>query len=59
MFRQPDPALYPQLVLRITFKHLDETEFEDFCLDLLDALGFVNLDWRKGTGKKTSPRRRS
>jgi len=42
-------------VLRIRFKHLDETEFEDFCFDLLDALGFVNLDWRKGTGKKTSP----
>lgn len=42
-------------MLRVTFQHLDETEFEDFCFDLLKALGFVNLDWRKGTGKKTSP----
>jgi hypothetical protein len=34
---------------------LNETEFEEFCFDLLRELGFVNLDWRKGTGLKASP----
>ena len=35
--------------------HLNDTQFEEFCFDLLQKLGFVNIDWRKGTGKKTSP----
>lgn len=34
---------------------LDHTEFEEFCFDLLRELGFVNLDWRKGTGLAGSP----
>lgn len=38
-----------------SFNHLDETEFESFCCDLLDELGFVNINWRKGTGKSSSP----
>lgn len=34
---------------------LNDTQFEEFCFDLLQKLRFVNIDWRKGTGKKTSP----
>jgi hypothetical protein len=40
---------------RLSFNKLSDTEFEEFAYDLLEELGFVNLDWRKGTGKKTSP----
>jgi hypothetical protein len=39
----------------ISFANLDETDFEEFCHDLLIELGFVNVDWRKGTPKKASP----
>jgi len=39
----------------ITFDRLSSTEFEEFCYDLLSVSGFVNLDWRKGTGLSTSP----
>ena len=39
----------------LDFHALDETEFEEFCLDLLKELGFVNVDWRKGTGLQASP----
>jgi hypothetical protein len=42
-------------VLRLDFSHLGDTDFEEFCYRLLHELGFVNLDWRKGTGKKASP----
>jgi hypothetical protein len=34
---------------------LTSTQFEEFCLDLLEVSGFVNLDWRKGTGMDSSP----
>jgi hypothetical protein len=34
---------------------MTDTEFEQFCFDLLRELGFVNLDWRKGTGLNASP----
>src|ERR1039457_3304460 len=40
---------------RLSFNKLSDTEFEEFIYDLLEELNFVNLDWRKGTGKKTSP----
>jgi HJR/Mrr/RecB family endonuclease len=40
---------------RLSFNKMSDTEFEEFAYDLLEELGFVNLDWRKGTGKKTSP----
>src|SRR3954471_7455262 len=34
---------------------MDEpTDFEEFCHDLLIELGFVNVDWRKGTPKRAS-----
>ena len=39
----------------ISFDSLSPTEFEEFCFDLLQKLGFFNIDWRKGTGLKTSP----
>ena len=41
--------------MQINFNHLDEIEFENYCYDLLSAMGFINIDWRKGTGLKTSP----
>jgi hypothetical protein len=37
------------------FDPLSDVQFEHFCFDLLIALRFVNVDWRKGTGKSTSP----
>lgn len=40
---------------RLHFERLNPTQFEEFVADLLDELGLVNIDWRKGTGKKTSP----
>jgi len=39
----------------LSFDRLSDTTFEEFCRDLLQELNFVNIDWRKGTGKKTSP----
>jgi Restriction endonuclease len=33
------------------FDHLSDGEFEEFTYDLLLALEFVNLSWRRGTGK--------
>ena len=35
--------------------HLSDTEFENFCFDLLTEIGFINVSWRKGTGLTTSP----
>jgi hypothetical protein len=41
---------------KLTFEGLDETDFEEFCFELLGELdGFSNIDWRKGTPKKASP----
>jgi hypothetical protein len=34
---------------------MTDTDFEEFCFELLRELGFVNLDWRKGTGLAASP----
>ena len=34
---------------------LTSTQFEEFCFDLLASIGFVNIDWRKGTGLDSSP----
>lgn len=41
--------------VRLSFKNLDATEFEEFCFDLLKQVGYVNVDWRKGTAKNASP----
>jgi len=35
--------------------HLNETEFEEFCYDLLVEMGAKNISWRKGTGLASSP----
>src|SRR5437016_2925642 len=35
--------------------HLNETQFEEFCYDLLGEIGFTNRNWRKGTGLSSSP----
>jgi len=42
-------------VEKLDFDPLDEADFEQFCFGLLGELGFVNIDWRKGTGLSTSP----
>jgi len=39
----------------IDFSHLSKTEFEELCYDIIVAKGFTNVDWRKGTGKSSSP----
>jgi hypothetical protein len=39
----------------VSFDGLSSARFEEFCFDLLHASGFVNVDWRKGTGLATSP----
>jgi len=39
----------------IDLSHLSETEFEEFCFDLLNLYKFTNLRWRKGTMLPTSP----
>jgi hypothetical protein len=39
----------------LSFDHLSDTEFEEFVFDLLATLKFVNVDWRKGTPKPSSP----
>ena len=39
----------------VRFDGLSPTDFEEFCFDLLSEVGFVNLDWRKGTPKDSSP----
>src|ERR1700680_46339 len=37
------------------FDKLSSSKFEEFCFDLMHASGFVNVDWRKGTGLASSP----
>ncbi len=39
----------------ISFDHLNATEFEELCYELMKLMGFVNLNWRKGTAKAASP----
>jgi hypothetical protein len=41
--------------MAISFDGLSSSDFEGLCADLLHAMGFVNVDWRKGTGLATSP----
>jgi Restriction endonuclease. len=38
-----------------SFNHLNSTQFEEFCFDLLECLDFKNVNWRKGTGYSSSP----
>jgi len=39
----------------VNFDQLNSTQFEELCFELLVALGFTDVDWRKGTGKDASP----
>ena len=39
----------------LDFEGMDETDFEEFCFELLVEIGFVNVDWRKGTPLPSSP----
>jgi len=39
----------------LPFEFLKPTEFEKFSYELLDSMGFVNLDWRKGSNLLASP----
>ncbi|EOV0164553.1 restriction endonuclease [Vibrio parahaemolyticus] len=41
--------------MSFTLNNLKDSEFEDFCYDLLQSMDFVNLNWRKGTGLSSSP----
>ncbi len=41
--------------MSICFDRLSSTQFEEFSSDLLNSAGFVNVDWRKGTGLASSP----
>jgi HJR/Mrr/RecB family endonuclease len=41
--------------MAISFDALSSTDFEALCADLLRSKGFINVDWRKGTGLKSSP----
>ncbi|RJX22803.1 MAG: restriction endonuclease [Desulforudis sp.] len=40
---------------QIDFNLFNETQFEEFCFELLQHVGFVNVDWRKGTNLSSSP----
>ncbi|MEU3344230.1 restriction endonuclease [Streptomyces sp. NPDC006700] len=37
------------------YDDMTDTEFEEFCFELMRELGFVNVDWRKGTSLNASP----
>ena len=39
----------------MTFDEISDTDFENLCHDLLNELGMQKVNWRKGTGKDTSP----
>ena len=39
----------------LLFDHMTSTDFEQFCYELMQELGFVNVDWRKGTALAASP----
>lgn len=56
----PDDDLLPEdpaemLLGAVKFDALSPTDFEEFCFDLMSETGFVNVDWRKGTPKDSSP----
>jgi hypothetical protein len=41
--------------MSFSLEHLTETEFEQFCYDLLQDMGYTELSWRKGTAMDASP----
>jgi HJR/Mrr/RecB family endonuclease len=40
---------------KLSFEGMDPTDFEELCFELLQVTGYVNVDWRKGTPKASSP----
>jgi hypothetical protein len=40
---------------KLDFSTLSDSDFEEFIFHLLPRLGFVNVNWRKGTGLTSSP----
>lgn len=40
---------------KFSFDHLNSTEFEEYCFELLKLMGYKNVNWRKGTGLDSSP----
>ena len=48
---------YPVAVLdeEMPYDEMSPTEFEGFCFELMTEPGFVNVDWRRGTGLDASP----
>lgn len=48
-------ARYRRGMGALSFEGMDETDFEEFCFELLGEVGFVNVDWRKGTPRPSSP----
>ncbi|MFC9975230.1 restriction endonuclease [Spirillospora sp. NPDC127200] len=57
---ESEEALIPEesseeILGAVRFDALSPTDFEDFCFDLLSEIGFVNVDWRKGTPLNASP----
>jgi hypothetical protein len=40
---------------KLDFSVLSETDFEEFIFHLLGRIGFVNVNWRKGTAHHNSP----
>lgn len=44
-----------QSMKAFSLDHLTDTEFEEFCFDLLRAMGATQMSWRKGTGYDSSP----
>lgn len=44
---------------KLRFDQMGETDFEEFCVELLSDLDHVvNVHWRKGTPKQASPAHR-
>lgn len=52
---QEDASENAPVLSSVSFQNLSSTDFEEFCFDLMKEIGFVNVDWRKGTPKDASP----
>jgi hypothetical protein len=56
MSKQESATVWGENMMQpFSVNHLDDTQFEELCYDLLQELGFKNLKWRKGTGLSSSP----
>src|SRR5205823_1171452 len=55
LLRRNEEKVTEDLVKTFSLDHLNDTEFEEFCFDLLSAIGATELSWRKGTGHSSSP----